>query len=646
VVRSEGRQFPVEVEHLGLDPGRPLEERVAQAVRRGVAAGPGDVLAFLPGGREIGRARATLGEPAGVRVLPLHGDLPRAAQDEAIRPAPRGIRKVVLATNVAETSLTIEGVSCVVDGGLERRPRFSPRTGMSRLVTVPVSRASAEQRRGRAGRLGPGLCLRLWSAEEDRALAPYRPAEIEEADLAPLALDLAAWGVSDPAGLAWPTPPPAGAYAQARRLLAELGALDDAGGITPHGRAMAELPLHPRLAHMLLRGAGLGLGAAALAAAALLSGRDPDRAAAGVDLAPRVLRAATADDPAWRDVRRVRDQLARAARISPGGEPRTADVGAALALAYPDRVAQRRGGAPGHYKLANGRGARLDERDPLATEPWLVAAELDDAGIEARVRSAAALDGEDLARLFANRVTETDEFDLDPRTGAVAARRVTRMGELVLKERLDPAPDPERVARVLLDEVRRRGLAALSWGEAARGLRARVALLRGDSGPDAWPDLGDEALLATAEGWLLPHLVGRRRLADLERLDLAAVLAGLLEPPPAPRPGPLGPDPRDCADRLARPVDYGADPPALAVRLQELFGLAETPAVNDGRTPLVLRLLSPASRPRRGDARPRRLLAGLLRRRPQGAARALPEAPVAGDPLAAAPTRRAKPRGT
>ena len=267
VVRSEGRQFPVEVDHLGLDPGLPVEERVARAVGQALGRSRGDILAFLPGRREIERTRDLLAErlreprPA---LLPLHGELPAAAQDAALAPAEPGTRKVVLATNIAETSLTIEGVACVVDGGLERRPRFSPRTGMSRLVTLPISRASAEQRRGRAGRLGPGLCLRVWGREEDRALVPHRPPEIEQADLAPLALELAAWGVADPAGLAWLTPPPAGAFAQARRLLAELGAVDDAGHITAHGRRMAELPLHPRLAHSLLRGAELGFGTTAL----------------------------------------------------------------------------------------------------------------------------------------------------------------------------------------------------------------------------------------------------------------------------------------------------------------------------------------------------------------------------------------------
>ena len=357
VVRSEGRQFPVEVDHLGLDLA--CRSRSGWRAPSGQALGRsrGDILAFLPGRREIERTRDLLAErlreprPA---LLPLHGELPAAAQDAALAPAEPGTRKVVLATNIAETSLTIEGVACVVDGGLERRPRFSPRTGMSRLVTLPISRASAEQRRGRAGRLGPGQCLRVLGREEDRALVPHRPPEIEQADLAPLALELAAWGVADPAGLAWLTPPPAGAFAQARRLLAELGAVDDAGHITAHGRRMAELPLHPRLAHSLLRGADLGFGTTALAVAATLSVREPGRT--GVDLASRV-------SSLGREARRVRDQLARVARVV-AGEPEPGSVGPALALAYPDRVAQRRPGPPGRFRLANGRGAVLDGHRP------------------------------------------------------------------------------------------------------------------------------------------------------------------------------------------------------------------------------------------------------------------------------------------
>lgn len=649
VVRSAGRQFPVEVEHPGLDPALPLEERVARAVRLGLGRTGGGVLAFLPGGREIEQTWSILerGPPVGANVLPLYGELPRAAQDAATAPPVPGVRKVVLSTNIAETSLTIEGIACVVDGGLERRPRFSARTGMGRLVTVPVSRASAEQRRGRAGRLGPGLCLRLWGVEEDRALAPHRPPEIEEADLAPLALELAAWGVADPGRLAWLDPPPAGAFARARELLAELGALGEGAdaGVTQHGRAMAGLPLHPRLAHMLLRGRDLGLGGTALSLAALLSTRDPERGRAGTDLAPRLRALADGTGDGWREVRRVRDQLARAlgGRLPP---PRPEEAGAALALAYPDRVARRRRGSePGAYQLANGRGARLAPDDPLAGEPWLAVAEVGDGGSEARIRTAAALEEAAVERLFADRITESDELGLDPRSEAVVARRVTRLGRLALRERPDPSPDPARVAGALLDAVRARGLGVLPWTGPARQLQARVALLRRTGDPDAFPDLGDAALLADLDGWLLPHLVGRRRLAELGALDLAAILAGLLDHRQRRELDRLAPTHLVVPTGSRIPVDYAGDPPALAVRVQELFGSAETPAVAGGGVPLVLHLLSPAGRPvavtrdlpgfwRGGYAAVRREMRGRYPRHPW------PE-----DPAAAAPTRRAKPRG-
>ena len=349
VVRSEGRLFPVRVEHLGGDPAEPLELRAARAVEFAVGASPGSVLAFLPGAREIRRTAALLATrlgPAGPPVHPLYGDLSRAEQDAAIRP---GGRKVVLATNIAETSLTIDGVSVVIDGGLERRARFAPRTGMSRLVTVPISRASAEQRKGRAGRLGPGLCYRLWSIEEDRGRPAQRPAEIEEADLAPLALVLAAWGVREPAALRLPTQPPAGPFAQARALLLELGALDAAGPITAHGRAMAELPLHPQLAHMLLHARAHGMAGTAVAVAALLSGRDPDRDRSDADLGRRLelLRAGSEGE-------RVRRQLGRALGGVDDGR-RADEVGAVASLAFPDRLAQARPGGAGAFRLANGR---------------------------------------------------------------------------------------------------------------------------------------------------------------------------------------------------------------------------------------------------------------------------------------------------
>lgn len=642
LVRSEGRLFPVRVEHLPPAAGEPLERRVARAVEAALRATSGDVLVFLPGAAEIRRAQEELASRlAGpsLSLHALHGELPRAAQDAAIRPAPTGARKVVLATNIAETSLTIEGVTAVVDSGLERRPRFSPRTGMSRLVTVPISRASAEQRRGRAGRLGPGVCYRLWPQEEDRGRAERRPPEIEEADLAPLALELAAWGVADPTGLRFLTPPPAGAWERAREVLRELEALDGAGLITAHGRAMAELPLHPRLAHMVLRARERGMGGTAVAVAALLSGRDPEHHRGDPDLALRVAR--LGQGGAYREAERVRAQLARAL-----GEPAPrADsdaTGAVVSLAYPDRLAQARRGAAGAFRLASGRGARLDPGAGLAKEPWLAVAELED-GPEGRIGLAARIGFEDIERLHGGRFAAVDEIAFDPREGAVVARRALRLGALVLKEQPLAEPDPAQVAAALCEGVRAMGLGVLPWRDAARAFRARVAFLRRRE-PERWPALDDAALLTDLESWLGPYLAGMRRLADLQALDLAAILLARLDPvlrreldrrAPATVRVPTG---REVA------VDYGADPPVLAVKLQELFGLQATPAVDEGRVPLSLHLLSPAGRPvavtrdlgrfwAEGYAAVRKELRGRY-----------PKHPWPEDPLAAAPTRGTKAR--
>ncbi len=590
VVRSEGRLFPVRVEHLGGDPAEPLELRAARAVELALGASPGSVLAFLPGAREIRRTAALLAArlgPAGPPVYPLYGDLSRGEQDAAIRP---GARKVVLATNIAETSLTIEGVSAVIDGGLERRARFAPRTGMSRLITVPISRASAEQRKGRAGRLGPGLCYRLWSIEEDRGRPAQRPAEIDEADLAPLALELAAWGVREPAALRLPTQPPAGPFAQARTLLQELGALDGDSLITAHGRAMAELPLHPRLAHMVLRAQAHGMAGTAVAVAALLSGRDPDRDRSDADLARRLdlMRSGSEGD-------RVRRQLGRALG-GVAGVARANEVGAVASLAFPDRLAQARLGGVGTFRLANGRGARLDPADPLAREAWLAVADLEDAGAEARIRLAAALGFAELEALHGDRFIDEAEIRFEPREEAVVARRVVRLGALVIKEQPSSDADPGRIAEVLAEAVRVRGLDRLPWSELARQLQARVALLRRVD-PDAWPDLSDAGLLNSFADWLGPELFGLRRLSEVAGLDLHAILLHRLDHPQ-----------RQALDRLAPAqlavpsgrrlaVDYTADPPVLAVKLQELFGMAATPTVNGGRTLVTLRMLSPAQRP-------------------------------------------------
>ena len=661
-VTSEGRAFPVETRWLGRRPDRKPEAAVAAAVREALAREPGDVLAFLPGGGEIRRAAALLeggGLPPGTYVAPLYGDLPQDAQDRAIAPSAPGERKVVLATSIAETSLTIEGVTVVVDAGLARVPRFSPASGMTRLETVRVSRAGAEQRRGRAGRLAPGVCYRLWEEHEHHHLLPQATPEILEADLAGLALELADAGVSDPAALRWLDTPPAAAFAQARELLAQLGALDPATGrITAHGRRMAALPLHPRLAHMMLGAVPLGLGALACDLAALVGERDllrHDGGARDADVRLRVealherggAGASAVDRDLLRHARASAAHYRRLLRLPPDETTAAADVercGVALALAYPDRVAQRRPGTDGRYLLRNGRGARFAEPQPLAAAPYLVAAELDGQQRESRIFLAAPLDEAELLQLVGDQVEVRDEVAWDAEAGVVRALRQVRLGAIVLREGTLHDPDPDAVAAALLEGVAAAGVAGLPWPERAQRLRARVAFLaRLD--PGAWPDLSDARLAATLGEWLAPHLRGLRRRDDLRRVDLARVLEGMLtweqraaldEQAPTHLVVPTG-------SRIA--VDYG-DPeaPALAVRLQELFGLAETPRVGGGRVPVTLHLLSPAHRP----VQVTRDLAGFwrssyfdVRREMKGR---YPKHHWPDDPLRAEPTRRAKPR--
>jgi ATP-dependent helicase HrpB len=653
-VSSAGRSFPVAVRHAPRRPeGRP-EPAVAAAVRAALAETEGDVLAFLPGAGEIARTAALL-EGAPAAVVPLHGSLAPAEQDRALRPDAAGRRKVVLATSIAETSLTIDGVRVVVDGGLSRVPRFSARTGMTRLETVRVSRAAAEQRAGRAGRQGPGTCYRLWSAADHAGLVPHHAPEILEADLAPLALALAAAGVRDAATLRWLDPPPAAALAQARELLAELGALDAAGAPTAHGRRMAALGLHPRLAHMLLAARDLGAGAAALACelAALLEERDVLRGEAGpadadVRLRLELLHArpvppVVAGARVLREgVERVRAHAAQLRRALRAGTARgdAAFAGVLLALAYPDRIAQRRV-ASRRYVLRNGRGAAFERDQALAREAWLAVAALDGAGAESRILLAAPLERAELERHFAGQVTVEDAVAWDDASAAVRARRTTRLGALVLADAPLRDPDPARVAAALAEAVRARGPGALPWSEGAARLRERLAFLHAHDA--TWPDVSDDALLATLDAWLVPHLHGARALADVARLDLAALLLGRLDHARRRQVDALAPTHVEVPTGSRIPVDY-ADPraPVLAVRLQELFGSRETPAVLGGRVPLTLHLLSPAHRP----VQVTRDLAGFwagsyadVRKDLRGR---YPKHEWPEDPLAAAPTRRAK----
>ncbi|MFO1061985.1 MAG: ATP-dependent helicase HrpB [Dongiaceae bacterium] len=664
VLRSEGRAFPVETRFLAREPAGRLEEEVAAAVRRGLAESAGDLLVFLPGEAEIRRTLALLQERVGddVALHPLYGSLPAAAQDAAIQAAPPGQRKVVLATAIAETSLTIDGVRGVIDGGLSRVPRFDPARGMTRLATVRVSRAAADQRRGRAGRQAPGTCWRLWTAEADRALAPQGRPEILEADLAPLALELAAWGAAAGA-LAWLDPPPAAALAQAHDLLQALGALDPAGRITAHGRALLALPLHPRLAHMVLRGQALGLGTLACRLAALLGERDILRrrpgAAAESDLRPRLellgaLGHAAASHglavdraAAQRVLESARD-LERRLGIPPGRRGAalaTGPAGLLLAFAWPDRIARRRPGPEPRYALANGGGAFLAGPEPLAAAEFLVVPELDGERREARIFLAAPVERAELEAHLADRIVAEDLVRWDSREEAVLARRRRRLGALTLDDRPLPDPDPAAVAAALIAGIRELGLGCLPWNDALRAWRERVAFAARLEPEAGWPDLTDAALSATLEDWLAPFLAGCARRAHLARVDLAAALAARLTHAQSRTLDRLAPTHVAVPTGNRLPIDYAGARPVLAVRLQEMLGLAETPTVAGGRVKLLLHLLSPARRPLAVTDDLASFWAGPYRQVRAEMRGQYPRHPWPDDPLQAMPTARAKPRG-
>ncbi|NUR34786.1 MAG: ATP-dependent helicase HrpB [Gemmatimonadaceae bacterium] len=659
VITSAGRAHPVEVRYVGRRDGQRADAAVAAVVRQALAHDDGSVLAFLPGAAEIRRALALLDDGSlarDVRLHPLYGDLPSAAQDAAITPAPPGQRKVVLATSIAETSLTIDGVRIVVDGGFARVPRFSPRSGMTRLETVRVSRTSSEQRCGRAGRTAPGICYRLWVQEDQAGLLQRATPEILETDLAPLALDLAIAGVRDPGELRWLDSPPKAGLNQARELLRQLDALDDADHLTAHGREMAAFGVHPRLGHMLLRGRAMGLGSTACVVAALLQERDVVRRDAVLREADLRLRVGLVAEHGRssehheidRDaMRRVREQ-ARAWREQLGvADAERIDedaVGRLVALAYPDRVAQRRAGSGERFLMRNGLGAALDDGGTLTGAGFLAIADLDGRAPQSRVYLGAPLTRGEVDELFGAQIVREEIVEWDASAGAVRALLRERLGAIVLREVPARAPDDERVARVLLAAIARGDGVAVQWNGAAQRLRERLAFLhRWD---DAWPDVGDVALRDSLEAWLLPRLLGLRTRAEVERLDPGAMVLDLLTWEQRRALDLLAPTHVTVPTGSRIAVDY-ADPaaPVLAVRLQELFGLADTPRVAGGAVPLTLHLLSPARRP----VQVTRDLAGFWRSSYFDVRKDLrgryPKHEWPDDPLAAAPTRRAKPRG-
>ena len=658
IVTAEGRAYPVETRWLGKPTGR-FDEAVARAAVKALAAEEGDVLVFLPGASEIHRVRAALLDNpacAGVAIVPLLGELAQADQDRALRPSAPGERKVVLATAIAETSLTIEGVRVVVDGGLMRRPRFDPASGMGRLVTLPVSRAAADQRRGRAGRLGPGVCYRLWAEAEERGLVPFTTPEILEADLAPLALDLAAWGATDPASLSWLDPPPDAAWREARELLVRLGAISGDGRLTDHGRAMAALPLHPRLAHMIVRGQGLGCGGLACDLAALLSERDILRARGAVrntDIGHRVS-ALRGDDaaPPGLEVDRAACARARTAaaewrrrlKVCPDQGNVTDNIGLLVALAYPDRIARRRERSERNYRLANGTGASFVQSDSLAREEWLALAEVGGAGADGRIFLAAPLSLAAIEAHFAGQIEGENEVRWDDRAEAVIARRVRRLGALILEEKPLSGEASESVLGATIEGIRRIGLDALPWTDETRALCRRVAFLAREDNASTWPDMSEPALGAELEIWLGPFLAGVTRRSALARIDLAGALQARIGWERRKRLDELAPTHITVPSGTHLALDYSGDVPVLAVRVQEMFGLAETPRVAGGRVPVLLHLLSPARRP----VQVTRDLAGFWANSYRAVRADLrgryPKHPWPDDPLNAPPTARAKPR--
>jgi ATP-dependent helicase HrpB len=640
VIISEGRTFPVSYVYRPRDPRGRLEEETAAAVRAALAAERGSALVFLPGVREIERTaenlRASVSDPS-VDIRPLYGAMSSADQDAAISPAPPGRRKVVLATSIAETSLTIDGVRIVVDAGLARRPRFEPALGLSRLETVRASQAAITQRAGRAGRLEPGVCWRLWSEGETRSLPEFDRPEMLDADLSGLALDLAAWGVSDPATLAWLDPPPKPAWNEAIVLLKRIGALDDAGRLTEHGGAVARLPLPPRLAHMVIDAARNDEGLLAARIAMLLT--EQGLGGRSADLRERLHRFGSERGQRADAARSLADRIARNA-CGVRGNVDEERAGAVLALAYPDRVAKSRGGA---FTMVNGRAAAIEPASPLAREPFVVIADISGAAGRAQILLGAPIALADIEAMFAKEIETGASATVDPATGAVRGRRTRRLGRVVLSEAPLERMNGEDLQQALLGAVRDEGLALLDWDDAALQMRARVAFMQ-TLDAETWPDWHDEALIASVEDWLAPALINRSRLKDV---NVAEALANALPYDLRRKLDAEAPARFETPAGSSLRIDYAADGgPALDVRLQELFGQEKHPSVANGRVPLSLRLLSPAHR----SVQTTKDLPGFWR----GSYAAVrsemrgryPKHPWPEDPLTAPPTRRAKPRGS
>ena len=646
VVESQGRAFPVETRYLGRKADLPLERQMADVIATALRAEPGSVLAFLPGAAEIRRTENLLKErvhDASIAIVPLFGALDAAVQDRAIAPPPTGTRKVVLATSIAETSLTIEGVRIVVDSGMARVPRYEPDIGLTRLETVRASRAAVDQRRGRAGRTGPGVCYRLWDEPQTASLAAYTQPEILSADLSALVLDLAQWGVADPRQLGFLDPPPAAALTEARSLLRELGALDADGRITAEGKRLRALALPPRLARMIVDASRFGSGKQAAEIAAVLTERGLGGDSADLDARldqfrrDRSQRAFSARDLA----RRWAQQVAAADEPKGDGD---LSAGVMLAFAFPDRIARNRGN--GSFVLANGRGAAVEQTSALARAPYIAVGELTGTAASGRILLAAPITQDEIERHFADQIESTEEITFDRGAMALRARRKRALHAVTLSEAPMPLSPSAETAKILADGLIGAGLDTLPWSKALKQWRDRVMFLRRAEGEN-WPDLSDAALAATSDAWLTPALHDKISLKDFSASDLSDAVMNLLPWELRARLEREAPTHFEAPTGTMLAIDYEAEQgPTIAVRLQELFGLNTHPSIARGAVPLVLELLSPAQRP----VQVTRDLPGFWRGS-YAAVRAdlrgrYPRHPWPEDPANAMPTRRVKPRGT
>jgi ATP-dependent helicase HrpB len=662
VVASEGRAFPVETRYLGRKVDAPLERQMADAIATALRADPGSVLAFLPGAAEIRRTQNFLEERIhdnAIEIVPLFGALDASVQDRAIAPAPKGSRKVVLATSIAETSLTIEGVRIVVDSGMARVPRYEPDIGLTRLETVRASRAAVDQRRGRAGRTEPGICYRLWDEPQTASLAAYTQPEILSADLSSLVLDLAQWGVSDPSGLAFLDSPPAPAWKEAKGLLTELGALDADGRITSEGNSLRALALPPRLARMIVDSARLGAGREAAEIAAILTERGLGGDTVDLDVRldqfrrDRSQRASSARSLAQRWAQQVASSERVLSSPSPqgGGERRDAhspdeelSTGVMLAFAFPDRVAKNRGN--GSFVLANGRGAGVEQTAALARAPYIAVGELTGTAASGRILLAAPITQEEIEQRFADQIESTEEISFDRGAMGLRARRKRTLHAITLAEAPMTLTPSAETARILADGLVAAGLDKLPWSKALKQWRDRVMFLRKAEGEN-WPDLSDDALADQREAWLVPALYDKISLKEFSAGDLSDALMSLLPWELRARLDREAPTHFEAPTGTQLAIDYEAEQgPTIAVRLQELFGLNTHPSIARGKVPLVLELLSPAQRP----VQVTRDLPGFWRGSYAAVRTDLrgryPRHPWPEDPANAMPTRRVKPRGT